>query len=284
MKKPFLLASFLLAVPVVPLLAAGCDSATDSLGVKSAGLALIFSSPHLNVDADGAPNAYRLDGKGLSYTCDGVVAIENGKRVTPKSDPVNWQAKCNAAWKKARETNDYRGVAIFGFATDSSNRPLVQGPGDSLPGEAFITTTSVSVPGTPVGTQRQEIDASNIPYVVLPAAVVKKYSIPPASIALVYRPSTDKLAFAIYGDNGNLGEGSVKIHFELGSDPMLTRGGVKRAKRRIEDRVVTFVFPSMKTKPVLDHDAWNAEIQSVGKAALEAFGGMEKVRLCAQQH
>jgi hypothetical protein len=188
LKKPFLLATFLLAIPVVPALAAGCSGVTDALGIKKLESVLIFSSPRLNVDADGAPNAYRLDGKGLSYTCDGVVALETGKRVTPKSDPVNWQAKCNAAWKKARETNDYSGVAIFGFATDSSNCPLVQRPGDPLPGEAFITTTSVSVPGTPVGTQRREIDASNIPYVVLPAAVVKKYSIPPAGIALVYRP------------------------------------------------------------------------------------------------
>src|SRR6185295_20156995 len=101
-----------------------CDGMTDAFGIKKVDSALVFSSPHLNVDADGAPNAYRLDGKGLSYTCDGVVALENGKRVTPKSDPVNWQAKCNVAWKKARETNDYSGVAIFGFATDLSNHPL----------------------------------------------------------------------------------------------------------------------------------------------------------------
>jgi hypothetical protein len=282
MKQVSLIIILLFAAPVMPSLAATCNGITDSLGIKKVSSVLVFSSPHLNVDADGAPNSYRLDGNGLSYTCDGVVAIENGQRVTPKSDKANWQAKCNAAWKKARETNDYSGVAIFGFATDRAKRPLVQRAGDPLPGEAFISTTSVQIPEAPEGTQRRQIDATKIPYVVLPAAVIKKYSVPPAAIAIVYRPSTDKLAFAVYGDGGDLGEGSVKLHFDLGSDPIVVKGGVKRAKSRIEDRVVTFVFPSTKTNRVLDHEAWNAEIQSVGKAALEQFGGIEKIKLCAQ--
>lgn len=258
-----------------------CPGSIDS-GIKSVGRTLVFHSKHYNIDADGAPNAYRLDGKGLSYTCDGVVAMENGRRVTPQSDPQHWQAKCNAAWKKARETGNYSGVAIFGFETGAHNVPLVQKAGDPLPGEAFITTTSVAIPDAQDGTQRRYVDATRIPYVVLPGAVISKYSLSPGSVALVYRPATGKAAFAVYGDGGRLGEGSVKLHQDLGSDPMLIKNGVQRAKRRIEDRVVTFVFADAKAPPVADADAWNADLRQRGEAALQAFGGMDRIKACAK--
>ena len=210
-----------------------------------------------------------------------MVAIENGKRVTPSSDPANWQDKCNAAWRTARETGDYSGLAIFGFETDANNRPLVQKDGDPFPGEAFITTTSVTIPGAPDGTQRRYVDATRIPYVVLPGNVLSRYGLVPGSIALVYRPQTEKYAFAVYGDGGKLGEGSVKLHQDLGSNPMRERNNTPRAKNRIEDRVVTFVLPAAKAPPVADAEAWNTAIQQQGEAALAAFGGIDKVKSCA---
>lgn len=54
-----------------------CEGPTHA-GIKEIGIARAFRSPRLDVDADGAPNAYRLDGKGLSYTCDGVSALGRG--------------------------------------------------------------------------------------------------------------------------------------------------------------------------------------------------------------
>ena len=259
----------------------GCEGPLDSNRVKKVGDAIVFTSPRLNVDADGAPNAYRLDGKGLSYTCNGVVAVENGKRVTPTSDPANWQKKCNAAWKQALQSGDYSNVAIFGFQTGKQNKPVVQGQGDPFPGEAFITTTSVPITDAPKGTQRHEIDATKIPYIVLSGNVVKKYQVKPGDIAVVYRPATDKLAYAVFGDGGNLGEGSVKLHVDLGNNPIVIRDGVGRAKRRIEDQVVTIVFPSRTTTPILDHEKWLAEIKSMGDKALMDFGGGERVKKCA---
>ena len=168
-----------------------CRAATGPYGITVEGAALVSRTPHLNVDADGAPDAYRVDGKGLSFTCDGVVAIENGKRVTPTTDPQNWQFKCNAAWKAATDTGDYSRVAIFGFATDIHNRPLLQTDGDPLPGRAYISTTLVTIRGLPKTVQRAQIDSTKIPYIVLPFALVKKYRIPGAAIAIVYRPTID---------------------------------------------------------------------------------------------
>lgn len=257
-----------------------CAGPKDALGIVRFGPAVAFSSARLNVDADGAPNAYRVDGMGLSYTCDGVVAIENGKWVTPKNDEANWQSKCNAAWKAAQTTGNFRQVAIFGFAVDKNRRPLIQQDGDPFPGQGYISTTSVVIPEAPAGTQRRYIDSNRIPYVVIPSSVVKKYGIRPADLAIVYRPATGAVAFAVHGDQGGLGEGSIKLHMELGNDPMLQKNGVMRAKRRIEDRTVTVVFPGQSTQAVLDADAWVAQIQSLGAAQLSALGGLERLKSC----
>jgi hypothetical protein len=257
-----------------------CGGHKDALGVVKFGDAVAFSSPVLNVDADGAPNAYRVDGQGLSHTCDGVVAIQNGRWVTPRSDKANWEAKCNAAWKLAQATGDYRQVAIFGFATGQNNRPRVQQDGDPLPGLGYVSTTSVEISEAPQGAQRRYVDSNQIPYVVLPSSVIKKYVVRPADLAIVYRPATGAVAFAVHGDQGGLGEGSIKLHMELGSDPMIQKNGVMRAKRRIEDRTITVVFPGRSTKPVLDAQAWTAQIHALGSAQLAAIGGIERLKSC----
>lgn len=258
-----------------------CEGPTHE-GIREVGPARIFQSPHLDVDADGAPNAYRLDGKGLSYTCDGVVAIENGRRVTRASDPKHWQAKCNAAWSIAKSSGDYSRVAIFGFETGAQNQPRVQQVGDPFPGEAYISTTSYSIPGAPENTQRRYVDATRIPYVVLPKSMVRRYALAPGTIAVVYRPSTGNFAFGVYADSGLLGEGSIKLHQDLGNEPIVFREGIPRAKNRIEDAVLTFVFPRAKSSAVADAKAWNASIQEAGWAALNQFGGVPRLESCTE--
>ena len=244
--------------------------------------AVLFTSGVLNVDADGAPNAYLLDGKGLSYTCDGVVAVENGKRVTPKTHPKDWQQKCNASWALATKTGDYRGVAIFGFQTDKNNRPLLQEEGDPVPGKAYISATSVVIPGMPEGTQRRYVDALKIPYIVLPPAFVSKYEVKPGTVSVVYRKKTNSYAFAVFADSGDIGEASVKLHQDLGSTPIVRIGGVDRAKGRIEDPVLVVVFPARMAGPMANSDAWNVKIKEEGTAALESFGGVEKLIACGK--
>lgn len=258
-----------------------CNMNKDTNGTLKSDSAIIFSSTHLEVDSDGAPNAYRLDGNGLSYTCDGVVAIEGGKRVTPESNPHNWVAKCNSAWKLARKTNDYSKVAIFGFSTDSNNRPIIQGPGDPFPGLAFISTTSVKIPDMPEGKQRKQIDATKIPYIVLSETFVKKFGVKPADVAVAYRPSTGAIAYAVFGDSGRLGEGSVKLHSDLGHNPISIVNGVERANNGIDDKVVIVVFPSSTTTQTVDATVWNREIKESGKLQLDKFGGIARLKACS---
>lgn len=242
--------------------------------------AVAFQTPGLAVDADGAPNSYMVDGTGLSHTCDGVVAIVDGKRVTPKSDPAHWVEICLKAWNQAKETGDYSHVAIFGFLADTAG-PVVQQPGDPLPGKAYISTTTLEVPGTPRRTQRHWVDATRIPYVVLSPNFAKRFHVQLGDLAVVYRPQTGQYAFAVFGDTGGLGEASVKLHFDLGSDPLRVRNGVTRAARGIDDPVLTLVFPGVNVPARLDAEAWAAEISERGKKELATWGGLKRLQNCA---
>jgi hypothetical protein len=254
--------------------------------VWQAGDAVGFSTPKLEVDADGAPDSYRVDGNGLSYTCDGVNAIVGGRRISHKNDPQNWQRLCNEHWREALRTGDFSKVAIFGFATDARGQPIVQGPGDPLPGQAYLTTTSMTVPGTPDGTQRHYVDANAIPYVVLSGSLVSRFSIKPGDLVAVYRPgahagSSGRVAFGIYADCCSLGEASVRMHQDLGNDPIVLRSDVRRAKRGLGERTVTVIFPGRKPEASADLAAWYQSIQTTGAEALRAWGGVERLRACA---
>jgi hypothetical protein len=243
--------------------------------------ALVYASPILKVDADGAPNSYRLDGKGLSYTCDGVLAKEDGVRVTPERDPAGWQKKCREAWAKANETNAWDGVDIFGFLKDGSGAPIIQGDGDPLPGQAYITATTVEVKVAPEGTQRRFVDATAIPFIVLPGAFRTKQNVPDAALAAIWRPKTETLAYAVFADTGGaLDEGSVRLHEDLKGRPYVKLGADLRAKRNIDDDVVVVVFPDQTSTPQLEAEAWRADIAAKGQAALAAWGGPDKLKSC----
>src|ERR1035437_11016402 len=85
---------FIFAAPAFPQdVACGKTPVAEHYGKIQpwrAGQAVGFTSAGLAVDADGAPNSYLVDGKGLSDTCDGVVALVNGKRVNKKTDAKHW--------------------------------------------------------------------------------------------------------------------------------------------------------------------------------------------------
>lgn len=239
------------------------------------------STPGLAVDADGAPDSYRVDGRGLSYTCDGVFAVVDGVAHTQKNDKPHWQELCIQHWNEARTTGDYSKVKIVGFLTDVDGRPVVQDSGDPLPGEAFVTTTTLTIPGTPDRAQRHYVNASEIPYVVLSTAYTKKHHLKLGDLVAVYRPVTGRVAYGVYGDCCSLGEASVRLHQDLGSNPIVAKAdGTRRAKQGIADRIVLVALTGAHTTPTLDSPAWRAEIKTKGDAALQALGGLKAVKAC----
>jgi Fungal chitosanase of glycosyl hydrolase group 75 len=245
--------------------------------------AVAFKTRGLAVDADGAPNSYLVDGNGLSDTCDGVVAIVDGQRITNKNDPQHWYSICKKAWVAAVASGDFSHVSIFGFLTDSQHRPVVQSSGDPLPGKAYVTTTTLTIPNTPDRVQRHWVDAVKVPYIVLPTGPFRKnYGVNPGDIAIVYRPKTSAMATAVFGDCCGLGEASIKLHRDLGNEPITNRHGVARANRGIDDVVFTLVFPRVNVPGSLDAEAWNQSIRASGNAALEKWGGKNRLKACAE--
>lgn len=271
-----------LAVSVAQADCAGQPDGNYGVPLWRAGVAYGFETSGLAVDADGAADSYRVDGKGLSDTCDGVFALRNGAAVTQKTDKAGWLAACRAAWAKAQATNDYTGVKIVGFKHDCPG-PCVQKDGDPLPGQAYVTTTSMTVPNTPMGTQRHYVDASAIPYVVLPPALAAHARLALGDVVAVYRPKTGTTAFAVYAECCGAGEASVKLHQDLGNDPIRKEpDGTRRAKGGIADRIVTVLFPGQHPVPSTDSAAWYKQIQDVGSAALMKWGGTDRLRSCAR--
>lgn len=243
------------------------------------GTAVAFSTGKLEVDADGAPNSYLIDGKGLSRTCDGVVGIVNGKKVEPGQ--ANWTSICEDHWQKARASGDYSGVSIFGFMTDSKGVPIVQGGNDPLPDQAFVSTTSLSVPGPPETSQRHWVDAAAIPYIVLTRAFAKAHNVALGDVAAVYLPKTGKMAFATFADTGPaLGEASVKLHMDIGHDPISHHSGIARANIGLDQTSVTLVFPGQHTDAQADAAAWTAAIDDVAGKAFKAWGGLKRLKAC----
>jgi hypothetical protein len=218
----------------------------------------------------------------LSYTCDGVLAIVDGKKVTPKSDPDHWQALCQKNWADAVSSGDYSKVDIFGILKDEKQRPMVQREGDPLPGKAYITTTTMSIPSTPDRTQRHWVDATKVPYVVLTPSFLQANHVKTGDLAVVFRPKTSAIAFAVYADSGPaLGEASVKLHRDLGNEPVTKPPSVPRAKKGIPDKIVTLVFPGINVPGKLDSAAWNQAIREAGAQALKEWGGRDALQACA---
>ena len=240
---------------------------------------VVFVTKELRVDADGAPNSYLVNGKGLSRTCDGVAAIVNGRALTTKDK--DWQSQCQTAWANAVATKNYTNVRIFGFSHDKANVPILQRTGDPLPNVAFRTETTLAVAGAPKNSQNEFVDATRIPYVVLPGWFEKKFKVSPGDLVMVYRPQNGAVTFAVFGDEGGLGEASVKLHFNLGGAPVVCSGRVDRASDNIEDKVWTVVFPGVSVETGLDATAWNARIQDAGVKALSHWGGTARLKTIA---
>jgi hypothetical protein len=232
----------------------------------------------LAVDADGAPDSYRVDGRGLSSTCDGVFAVVNGVAHTQKNDHEHWTELCKQHWNAASATGDYSQVKIVGFLTERG-RPIVQGEGDPLAGEAFVSTTTLTIPGTSVAAQRHYVNASEIPYVVLSSAYASKHHLKLGDLVAVYRSKTGGIAYGVYADCCSIGEASIRLHRDLENDPMVTeRDGTRRAKRGIGDRILFIPLSGTHTTPTQDAQAWRSEIKAKGEAALKALGGIDSIK------
>jgi hypothetical protein len=191
------------------------------------------------IDADGAPNAYHPDNTGLDDLANA-------------GEPGQWQ----------------------GLARNEEGEPFVQGPDDPFPGY-YVSATALSDRKKPVNDPTRYVDASKIPYIVLPGGLARQLGARLGDFAAVFNLRNGKTAYAIFGDIGpvdRIGEGSIALAEDLGIRSDARRGGGRRG-------ILYLVFPgsgNAQPRPI-------EEINAEGEKLLQAWGGATQLTACTIQ-
>jgi len=170
---------------------------------RLAGTVAFFYEAGMTIDADGAPNAYHPENLGLDDLANA-------------GSPGNWA----------------------GLAKDADGEPFIQGPDDPFPGY-YVSETALADRSKPANDPARYVDASKVPFVVLPGGMARELGARPGDFAAVFNERNGKSSYAIFGDVGpfdRLGEGSMALADNLGirSDPR--NGGARRG-------ILYLVFP-----------------------------------------
>lgn len=141
----------------------------------------------MDVDVDGAPNAYGPPGK---QTLDILLDAHYLNRADKE---------------------------IVGYLIDEHNRPILQSPKDPFPGYYISQTAFTDIENQNEKDPRRYVDARNINYVVR-GDVARRRGVRVGDFASVYSKRTRKGVFAIVGDTGNPtgDEGSLHLLQDLG--------------------------------------------------------------------
>jgi hypothetical protein len=188
----------------------------------------------MTIDADGAPNAYHPDNIGL----DDLINA---------GTPEHWD----------------------GIMTDGQGQPIVQGPNDPYPGY-YVSCTSLSDRTKAASDPTRYVDATKIPYVVLPRWVADQGGARLGDFVYVVNLANGKSSYAIFADIGTLGEGSVALANNLGIWSDAREGGRRGG-------VLYLVFPGSGNRQPRTVE----EIQSETEKLVQEWGGMGKLTSCA---
>jgi hypothetical protein len=188
----------------------------------------------ITIDADGAPNAYHPDNTGLDDLANA-------------GEPGHWE----------------------GIMTDGNGDPLIQGPDDPFPGY-YVSCTSLSDRTKRASDPTRYVDASKIPYIVLPRDVAAQGGARLGDFAVVVNLRNGKSAYAIFADVGTFGEGSIALANNLGIWSDARQGGRRGG-------ILYLVFPGSGNRQPRTVD----EIQSETEKLLQDWGGVAKLTSCS---
>ena len=162
-----------------------------------------FYEAGMTIDADGAPNAYHPDNVGLDDLANA-------------GTPGRWE----------------------GLAKDAYGEPYIQGQDDPFPGY-YVSETALADRSKAVNDPARYVDASRIPFVVLPGMMARQLGARVGDFAIVFNRRNSKISYAIFGDVGpfdRIGEGSMALAENLGIRSDARNGGARRG-------IVYLVFP-----------------------------------------
>jgi hypothetical protein len=189
----------------------------------------------MTIDADGAPNAYNSDDTGLDE-------LRNA------GNPSHWD----------------------GIITDEDGIPLIQGDDDPFPGY-YISCTSLEDRTKEYADPTRYVDASKIPYVVLPQDVPDKGGAQLGDFAVVMNLRNGKSSYAIFADIGTMGEGSIALADSLGIWSDARRGGQSGS-------ILYLIFPESGNSQPRSID----DIEDETEKLLSDWGGIEGLASCGE--
>lgn len=201
---------------------------------QAPGSEAFFFVSGMTIDADGAPNAYHPDNIGL----DDLINA---------GTPDHWD----------------------GIMTDAQGNPIIQGSNDPYPGY-YVSCTSLSDRTKAASDPNRYVDATKIPYIVLPRNVAEQGGARLGDFAYVVNLANGKSSYAIFADVGTLGEGSVALANNLGIWSDARQGGRRGG-------ILYLIFPgsgNRQPRPIED-------IQGETEKLLADWGGMAKLTSCA---
>ena len=169
-----------------------CPNLKAPLTLEADGRKALEVQVKMDVDVDGAPNAYGPKGK-------------------PALDILEHSL--------SPAESDHPG-AVVGYMTEyEGGPPTVQGKGDPYPGY-YVSQTDFADKNNPrMEDPRRYVDATRINYVVL-GRVARKGGVKMGDFVVAYSCRTHRAAYAIVGDSGNESgaEGSLALVRALGYD------------------------------------------------------------------
>lgn len=200
------------------------------------GASAFFYEAGMTIDADGAPNAYHPDNTGLDD-------------LTNAGGPGNWE----------------------GLAKNRYGDPFVQGADDPFPGY-YVSATALADRTRPVNDPLRYVDASKIPYIVLPGRMARQLGARPGDFAVVVNQRNASISYAIFGDIGpsdRIGEGSVALAENLGIRSNARNGGTRGG-------ILYLVFPGSGDGGPHTIEEINAEAEKL----FQAWGGLAQLSAC----
>ncbi len=215
----------------------------------------MFFQSKMSCDVDGCPIAYHPDNDDLALD---VIESAYGKRLgNLPSGPLTVQPASD--------------VVVY-----VNGAPYIQQEGQFK--GYYVSETSLENPAMPEIDPARYLDATKIPYVVLPEGLFPDVDL--GDLVVVYDPTTEKYAFAIYGDEGpdsESGEASLATLQRLG----LPAIDGKSSPGETRDDLLYLVFPKSAWRWNQSHQ-WPLDPRLIDRAANREFrkwGGVKRIHL-----
>jgi hypothetical protein len=280
---------------------------TGNFQTLSSSAGVVAFSSKLDVNADGAPNAYhRVLGPttrdpGLLHICNGVAVLErsaDGRMVNryPDFSVPNTSKRCKADVFALQERgfpacDSGECLRIFGFfapprscgpgRADECGVPPLATDATGAPTQFFVSTTSLFDPAFDATDPRRYLDARSVPHFVLPGGergpFGREHGVKLGDLALITHGARG--VFAVFGDAGpadKLGEASPAVLTRLAGLPDATNS----LPSRIESGVTTLVLAGSRSELAEMPPRSARAIAAAGQRALADAGGLAAFAGC----